>query len=249
MLNVLWAGMMLVGIMWAAAHGNMAAVTKGALESAAEAVTLCMTMLGVMSFWSGIMEVGERAGLVGQLAKRMGGILRFLFPEIPENHPSLHHIATNMIANVLGLGWAATPAGLKAMEALKELEESRRARREACGPPGTANNEMCTFLIINISSLQLIPINMIAYRAQYGSANPTAIVGPALAATAVSTAAGVVFCKVMGRKRRGICLQSSDLHDRINSWHIQNTSPARSSRQAVEKTWESGIYDGNETER
>lgn len=201
MLNGLWAGMMIVGILWAAAHGNMAQVTNGALDAAKEAVTLGITMLGVMSFWSGILEVGEKAGLITQLARRMKGILRFLFPRIPENHPALRHIATNMIANVLGLGWATTPAGLKAMEELKNLEEDRRAAGKSRIRRGAANNEMCTFLIVNISSLQLIPINMIAYRSQYGSVNPTAIVGPALAATAVSTLAGVVFCKVMDGKR------------------------------------------------
>lgn len=201
MLNGLWAGMMIVGILWAAAHSNMAQVTNGALDAAKEAVTLGITMLGVMSFWSGILEVGEKAGLITQLARRMKGILRFLFPRIPENHPALRHIATNMIANVLGLGWAATPAGLKAMEELKNLEEDRRAAGKSRIRRGAANNEMCTFLIVNISSLQLIPINMIAYRSQYGSVNPTAIVGPALAATAVSTLAGVVFCKVMDGKR------------------------------------------------
>ena len=201
MLNYLWAGMMITGILWGALHGQLSAVTEGALQSSKEAVTLCITMLGVMSFWSGILEVGEKAGLITQLARRMKGILRFLFPRIPENHPALRHIATNMIANVLGLGWAATPAGLKAMEELKNLEEDRRAAGKSRIRRGAANNEMCTFLIVNISSLQLIPINMIAYRSQYGSVNPTAIVGPALAATAVSTLAGVVFCKVMDGKR------------------------------------------------
>ena len=109
----------------------------------------------------------------------------------------------NIIANVLGLGWAATPAGLKAMEELSKLEDDRRQGRLP-GPvrkKGIASNEMCTFLIINISSLQLIPVNVIAYRSQYGSVNPAAIVGPGIAATAVSTIVAVVFCKVMEKKR------------------------------------------------
>ena len=121
----------------------------------------------------------------------------------PANHPAEEHITTNIIANVLGLGWAATPAGLRAMEELSKLEEDRRKRRLP-GPirkKGIASNEMCTFLILNISSLQLIPVNVIAYRSQYGSVNPTAIVGPAIAATAVSTMVAVIFCKVMNGKR------------------------------------------------
>lgn len=213
MLNYLWAAMMAAGIFWAAIHGNMAAVTNGALDSTKEAVTLCITMLGIMSFWCGILKIGENAGLIEQLTKKMRPVIRFLFPRMPKDHPAAAHISTNMIANMLGLGWAATPAGLKAMEELENLEEERRKETASAGQrpsgqrkrtdpviKGTASNEMCTFLIINISSLQLIPINMIAYRSQYGSVNPAIIVGPALAATLVSTLVGVVYCKIKARK-------------------------------------------------
>lgn len=205
MLNFLWAFMILAGILWGAFHGNLSAVTDGALTSAKEAVMLCITMLGIMSFWSGIMEIGRKSGLIESLSKKMTPVLHFLFPRIPKDHPSLEYISTNIIANILGLGWAATPAGLKAMEALKKLEEKRR-KGEISGkclgkpvPEGTANNEMCTFLIVNISSLQLIPVNMIAYRSQYGSPNPTAIIGPAIAATFISTLVGVAACKLFDR--------------------------------------------------
>ncbi|MBT9776080.1 nucleoside recognition protein [Clostridium sp. MCC353] len=201
MLNYLWAFMMLVGILWGALHGNLNAVTEGALNSSKEAVTLCITMLGVMSLWTGVLEVGQGSGLIEVMSRKMSPILHFLFPKIPNDHPSREYIATNMIANILGLGWAATPAGLQAMEKLEELEEERRENGVSDITRGMASNEMCTFLIINISSLQLIPINMIAYRSQYGSVNPTAIVGPALAATCLSTLVGVVFCKVMDGKR------------------------------------------------
>ena len=208
MLNYLWAGMMAAGIFWAALHGNMDAVTNGALESTKEAVSLCITMLGIMSFWCGILKIGENAGLIGQLTRNMRPVIRFLFPNLPADHPAAKHISTNMIANMLGLGWAATPAGLRAMEELEKLEKEGREDeknrpdiKRAPQPAGTASNEMCTFLIVNISSLQLIPINMIAYRSQYGSMNPAAIVGPALLATTVSTLAGIVFCKIMDRRR------------------------------------------------
>ena len=197
MLNYLWAFMVLTGILWGAFHGTMDAVTQGALNSAKEAVSLCITMLGVMSLWTGILEIGQKAGLIEKIVKRMRPVLKFLFPSLPEGHPAGDAIATNMIANVLGLGWAATPAGLRAMKELEELEEERRHV-----PEGVASNEMCTFLIINISSLQLIPVNMIAYRSQYGSVNPAAIVGPAIVATAVSTLVAVVFCKCMDKKRK-----------------------------------------------
>lgn len=199
MLNVLWAGMILLGIAYGAATGRFPEVSEAAISSAKEAVTLAITMLGVMSLWSGIMEVAAGAGILEQMTKKMGPLLRFLFPKIPKDHPALDHISTNMIANFLGLGWAATPAGLKAMEELADLEEDRRSGKAEgkVQKKGVASNEMCTFLIINISSLQLIPVNIIAYRSQYGSANPTGILGPAIAATMISTVAGVVFCKIM----------------------------------------------------
>ena len=198
MLNYLWAGMTLTGILWGALHGQMTAVTDGAIQASKEAVTLCITMLGVMTLWTGVLEIGHRSGLVDQLARRMGPVLTFLFPRLDPDGEARKQISVNMIANILGLGWAATPAGLKAMEELKKVEEERgmggAARQE-----GTASNEMCTFLIINISSLQLIPMNMIAYRSQYGSVNPTASVGPALAATFISTVVAVIFCRIMDR--------------------------------------------------
>ena len=122
MLNALWAGMMAAGIFWAAFHGNMGEVTNGLLDSAKEAVTLGVTMLGIMSFWCGILKIGERAGLIEALTKKMRPVIRFLFPNLPDGHPAGQYIATNMIANMLGLGWAATPAGLKAMEELGKLE-------------------------------------------------------------------------------------------------------------------------------
>ena len=206
MLNYLWAFMIIAGILWGALHGTMDAVTQGALNSAKEAVSLCITMLGVMSLWTGILEIGQSAGLFQRFAGRMKPVLKFLFPNLPEDHPAGKAIATNIIANVLGLGWAATPAGLRAMEELEVLEEERRNRnlgrvsKSAAVPKGTASNEMCTFLILNISSLQLIPVNMIAYRQEYGSVNPAEIIAPAIVATLVSTAAAVVFCKVMDRK-------------------------------------------------
>lgn len=156
MLNYLWAGMTLTGILWGALHGQMTAVTDGAIQASKEAVTLCITMLGVMTLWTGVLEIGHRSGLVDQLARRMGPVLTFLFPRLDPDGEARKQISVNMIANILGLGWAATPAGLKAMEELKKVEEERgmggAARQE-----GTASNEMCTFLIINISSLQLIP--------------------------------------------------------------------------------------------
>lgn len=194
-MNALWAGMMLMAIIYGTFHGTIPAVTQAALDSAKEAVSLCITMLGILSFWMGLMQVGSASGLIGRMTRGIHPALRWLFPRIPEDHPALEQIAVNCIANVLGLGWAATPAGLKAMEELSALEKKRRAY-----PAGVASDEMCTFLILNISSLQLIPVNIIAYRSQYGSVDPAAIIGPAIVATMVSTGVGVIFCLIMQKR-------------------------------------------------
>ena len=196
MLNSIWAAMILIGIVYAVFTGNIEAVTDAMLDSAGEGISLCITMAGVVAFWMGLMEIAKEAGLIEKMTRGILPFLRFLFPRIPKGHPAMEYIATNVIANVLGLGWACTPAGLKAMEALAQLEAERGNKNIQI-----ASNEMCTFLILNISSLQLLPINIIAYRSQYGSAHPAGIIGPAIVATMVSTAAAVVFCKVVdGRK-------------------------------------------------
>lgn len=199
-MNYLWGLMIVIGVVFAAFHGTLPQVTEAAISSAKEAVALCITMMGVMSFWVGIMRIAEKSGIIEGATKKLMPFLHFLFPNIPKDHPSNRYIATNMIANIFGLGWAATPAGLKAMEELEKLEGERRSTKISV-PKGTANNEMCTFLIVNISSLQLISVNMLAYRSQYGSVKPAAVVGPGIVATMISTITAVVFCKVMDRKK------------------------------------------------
>lgn len=194
MLNALWAGMLLLGIIYGAMTGRLDDVTQAAIDSSKEAVTLAITMFGIISMWSGIMEIAHKSGLIGSLTKRMKKLLRFLFPGLPDEHLAKEYIATNMIANVFGLGWAATPAGLKAMQALQELNIERGGNRNV------ASTYMCTFLVINISSLQLIPVNIIAYRSQYGSVDPMAVVAPGLIATLITTLVGIMFCKIMQQK-------------------------------------------------
>lgn len=194
MLNTIWALMILIGVVVGILTGNMEAVGNGALESAGSAVTLCITMMGILSMWTGLMQVARASGLLEKMAGWLSPVIGFLFPKIKKDSKAAEYIATNMVANVLGLGWAATPAGIKAMEELAALEEER-------GTPGyEASDEMCTLLVINMSSLQLIPINMIAYRSQYGSTSPAAIVAPVILATVISTIVAVVFCKLKARK-------------------------------------------------
>ena len=197
-MNILWSSMLLLGIAYGALQGRIPEVTDGVIQASREAVVLAVSLVGVTGFWAGLMEIAKKAGVIDGLVKRMGPVMRFLFPEVPEDHSVMRAAGMNMICNVFGLGAAATPPGLETMERFEELEEERRKMKNpAAVPEGTANREMCTFLILNISSLQLIPVNIIAYRSQYGSVHPTAI-----AATAASTIAAVVFCKVMERMGR-----------------------------------------------
>lgn len=206
MLNYIWAGMILLGVIYGVCTGQMSALTGGALDSAREAVSLCITMAGIMALWMGLMEIAQESGMIAKMTKGIRPFLKFMFPRLPEDHPAGEYITTNLIANVLGLGWACTPAGLKAMEQLAELEKQRAGQGTEKGRQGSedrrygaeataASNEMCTFLILNISSLQLIPVNMIAYRSQYGSANPAVIIAPALVATLFSTIIAIIYCK------------------------------------------------------
>ncbi len=231
MLNYIWAFMIMIGVIYGAMTGNMREVSNAALNSAGEAVSLCITMMGVMALWVGLMEIAQTSGLIARLTKGIQPFVSFMFPGIPKGHAAREYISTNIIANVLGLGWACTPAGLKAMEELAKLEEERgtpgyvsagegifadgKKKGNKTGKSGgelpvsangksgrVASNEMCTFLILNISSLQLIPVNMIAYRSQYGSVNPAGIIAPAIVATFVSTLTAVVYCKIKNRKQR-----------------------------------------------
>lgn len=190
MLNYLWGIMLLAGIIVGSLTGNIGEVSSATLSSAKEAVTLCITMLGIMSLWTGLMQVAKAVGIIDALTRWLKPIIRRLFPSIPKDHVANEYIASNMIANFLGLGWAATPMGLKAMQELKKLNHNSTE----------ASCDMCTFLIINISSLQLIPVNIIAYRTQYQSANPTEILASAIVATLFSTLVGAVF-SVVARKR------------------------------------------------
>lgn len=191
MLNYLWSGMIIFSIIIAAFNGGIDAITQSALESSRGAVELAFKMSGVIAMWMGIMRIAEKAGIIEGLSKKMKPILNFLFPDIPDNHPAQKYIATNMIANFLGLGWAATPPGLKAMEALQKLNKNK----------DTASDAMCMFLIINISSVQVISINIISYRMAHGSVNPTEIIGPSILATAFSTLIAVIYGKLKYGKR------------------------------------------------
>ncbi len=190
MLNYIWSFMIIFAILVSGFSGGMKLITTSALNASGEAVKICIEMCGIVCMWMGIMRIAEKAGLIDALAKKMTPILNFLFPSVPKCHPARKYIATNLIANFLGLGWAATPPGLKAMIELQKLNKEE----------GKATHAMCMFLIINISSIQLIPINIISYRCVYGSSNPTEIIAPCIVATTISTAVAILFGKLMYRK-------------------------------------------------
>jgi len=196
LLNYLWAAMIIIGIVYGSITGNIEVVGNAAIDSGKDAVSLCITMLGVVTMWTGIMKIATNCGIIAAASRKLSPFITFLFPRLPKNHIVRESITTNFIANIFGLGWAATPAGLKAMKELAALNDNGDNKSYKW-----ASDEMCTFLVINISSLQLIPINIIAYRSQYGSVNPTGIIVPAIIATTISTAVGIIFCKIMSRKK------------------------------------------------
>lgn len=190
MINYLWGFMIIIGIFVGVLRGNVADISNATISSAKEAVSLCITMLGIMAMWTGMMQVAKKSGLVASFTRGLRPIIHFLFPDIPKDHIVNEYIASNMIANILGLGWAATPMGLLAMKELKKLNHD--SERASC--------DMCTLLIVNISSLQLIPVNIIAYRSQYGSVNPAEILMAGIIATSCSTLTGIVFSTIARRR-------------------------------------------------
>ncbi len=166
-----------------------AITNEGLIHYAKVAVELAIGLIGIMALWLGLMKIAEQAGLIERLAKALKGITTRLFPDVPPDHPAMGAMIMNMSANMLGLGNAATPLGLKAMEELDKLNKKA----------GTATDAMCTFLVINTSSVQLIPAAVIAIRAAAGSANPTEILGPVIVATTVNTVCGVLAVKLLAR--------------------------------------------------
>jgi spore maturation protein A len=192
--------MILIAIIFAIFSGNLSCITNAAIISSREAVSVCLTMLGILSMWTGIIKIAEKSGLIDSLTKKMLPLLKFLFPNLSQESKAIKYIATNIIANVFGLSWAATPAGLKAMEELQKINTNKNI----------ASREMCMFMILNMSSLQLVSINIIAYRSQYKSANPSEIIGPGLFATFISTISAIIITKFF-EKREDISLRNKTL--------------------------------------
>ena len=193
MLNPIWLWLILLSVFIGGFSGKLNAVTGGALEAAQGAVmTIALPLAGIFALWLGIMRLAEIAGLVGLLSRALRPITRRLFPDVPADHPVLGAVAMNMAANMLGLGNAATPLGLKAMKGLEALNPR----------PGVASNAMCTFLAINTASIQLIPTTAVGILAVAGSKDPTRIIGSAFLATLCAFTAGLVTVKLLEKLPR-----------------------------------------------
>ncbi|MBY0084461.1 spore maturation protein [Brevibacillus sp. M2.1A] len=177
MLNVIWLGLIVISIVVAAVTGRMEAINAAAFEGAKTGVTVCLGLLSVLAFWMGMMRIAEKSGLLELLARALSPIIQVLFPDVPKGHPAMGYILSNMSANLLGLGNAATPMGLKAMEELQKLNPDKQ----------NASAAMCTLLAINTASITIIPTTMIAIRMQYGSVNPVEIVGTTLLSSFAAT--------------------------------------------------------------
>lgn len=189
MLNYIWFGLMAVALVVAAFNGTAEAVTKGAVDSAKTGVEIAIGLVGVMTLWLGMMRIAEAAGLVALLGRLLRPVLRWLFPEVPAEHPANGAVVMSIAANMLGLNNAATPLGIKAMEELQSLNPEKE----------TASNPQVTFMALNTSGVQLIPATMIGVLAAAGSLAPTAIISTSLVATFIGTVAAVLAAKFLQR--------------------------------------------------
>ncbi|MTT31238.1 spore maturation protein [Terrilactibacillus sp. BCM23-1] len=195
MVNIIWVAMLVVGIVYAACNGTMDKVNQAVFNSAEEGVTLCLGLISILVFWLGMMRIAEKSGLLTKFSSLFRPILSKLFPDVPTKHPAMGYIVSNTIANMFGLGNAATPLGIKAMEQLKKLN----------GNKNVASRSMITFLALNTSGLTLVPTTVIAIRMKYHSAAPTEIVGVTILVTICTTTAAVLIDRFFyyRRKRKG----------------------------------------------
>lgn len=189
MLNYIWVGLLLIGFIAGIINGRIDQVTKAAMDSAQSAVMVCIGLLGVMCLWTGLMKIAEKSGLVTSIGRLVRPILGFLFPGIPKDHPALGAIVMNLVANFFGLGNAATPLGIKAMNELQSLNKDKK----------TANDSMCMFLVLNTAAIQLIPANIIALRTAQGSKKPAEIIVCIWIASICATIMGIIAAKLLAK--------------------------------------------------
>ncbi|MDU4962112.1 MAG: nucleoside recognition domain-containing protein [Sporomusaceae bacterium] len=195
MINFIWLSFLTVGIVYAGVNGRIETVTQSAITGAETAVSLAFKLLGVMCLWLGLMKIAERAGMIRLFARLIGPFIRLLFPGVPPRHPALGSIVMTISANLLGLGNAATPFGIKAMQQLQELNPR----------PETATPAMCTLLALSTTGFTLVPATLIALRSAAGSVNPAEIIGVTVLTSMVATAAALTadwFLRLLTGRRR-----------------------------------------------
>ena len=195
MLNYIWLGMVLLGVLWAAVTGRLDQVTQAVISSADEGIQLSIVLLGIMCLWSGLMQIAQKSGLIRALTRFSKGLFAGMFPKVPGDHKAMGAMVLSFAANFLGLGNAATPLGIKAMEQLQSLNPQK----------DSATDAMVLFMVINASCLQFIPTTVIALRNAAGSADPAGILPQVWLSSLFSTATAIVFYYVFKafEKRRG----------------------------------------------
>lgn len=191
MINYIWFFLIIISIIVSLVNGNLDVVNQAMINDAQEGVTFGIGLIGIMSVWMGLIKIAEKSGLLKSISKLITPITSFLFPNIPRNHPAMNSIVMNMVTNMFGAGNSSTAIGLKAMKEMNTLNKDKKV----------ATNDMCMFLVINMSSIQLIPITVLKLRADSGSLNPTEIIGTTLIATIVSTIFGVLTAKILQKGR------------------------------------------------
>jgi spore maturation protein A len=187
MINYIWFFLIFTGILVSISTGEIDAINTAVIEDTQEAVKFAISLTGIMAVWLGLMNIAKKSGLMRGISKILTPITSLLFPDIPKNHPAMSAIVMNMVTNMFGAGNSATALGIKAMEEMNTLNRDKKR----------ATNAMCMFLVINMSSVQLVPLTVLKVRADAGSLNPTEIIGTSLIATTISTIVGIISAKIL----------------------------------------------------
>lgn len=191
MVNIIWGVFIVIGIVFCLLTNKLDILNEQILTSTKSALDMVLKIFPVMALWLGIMKIAEESGLLKKLSLKLSFVLKYIFPEIPKSHESLSYISSNIIANMFGLGNAATPFGLKAMQSLQTLNDKK----------DTASRSMITFLVLNTSGVTIIPTTIISLRMAYNSSNPTSIVLPCLIIGVLSTISGLLIDKILSRRK------------------------------------------------
>ncbi|MCE5201243.1 MAG: nucleoside recognition protein [Synergistaceae bacterium] len=210
MLNIIWLGLIVIGVLTAFFGGNVQAVTDAAIGFSNTAIEICLGLIGTMTLWLGLMAIAEKSGLTKVFGKALSPVMKRLFRDVPEDHPAMGAMVMNIAANVLGLGNAATPLGIKAMKELDSLNDHK----------GVATDAMVMFLAINTSSVTLIPATVIGLRVAAHSANPTEVIGPIILATTISTVSAVILAKLFSKFNRYKIEKFVDSEEKTDSENV-----------------------------